>query len=171
MTQGNPYGHMVAFAMPVLLSQIFQQLYNTADTFIVGKFLGTDALAAVSSSGTLIFLLISFFMGTSMGAGVGIARYFGARDADNISRAVHTNIAFGLVSSVILTVFGVAFTPTFLRSIKTDPSVLPQATEYFRYYFLGAIAMIMYNVLPRHHAAPSGDSQQPALLPYNIRPC
>ena len=123
MTQGNPYGHMVAFAMPVLLSQIFQQLYNTADTFIVGKFLGTDALAAVSSSGTLIFLLISFFMGTSMGAGVVISRYFGAGDGENISRAVHTNIAFGLVSSVILTVFGVAFTPTFLTWMKTDPTV------------------------------------------------
>ena len=151
---------MVAFAMPVLLSQIFQQLYNTADTFIVGKFLGTDALAAVSSSGTLIFLLISFFMGTSMGAGVVISRYFGARDADNISRAVHTNIAFGLVSSVILTVFGVAFTPTFLRWMKTDPSVLPQATEYFRYYFLGAIAMIMYNVC-RGIMNAVGDSRRP----------
>lgn len=160
MTQGNPYSHMVAFAMPVLLSQIFQQLYNTADTFIVGKFLGTDALAAVSSSGTLIFLLISFFMGTSMGAGVVISRYFGARDADNISRAVHTNIAFGLVSSVILTVFGVAFTPTFLRWMKTDPSVLPQATEYFRYYFLGAIAMIMYNVC-RGIMNAVGDSRRP----------
>ena len=160
MTQGNPYGHMVAFAMPVLLSQIFQQLYNTADTFIVGKFLGTDALAAVSSSGTLIFLLISFFMGTSMGAGVVISRYFGARDADNISRAVHTNIAFGLVSSVILTVFGVAFTPIFLRWMKTDPSVLPQATEYFRYYFLGAIAMIMYNVC-RGIMNAVGDSRRP----------
>ena len=160
MTQGNPYSHMVAFAMPVLLSQIFQQLYNTADTFIVGKFLGTDALAAVSSSGTLIFLLISFFMGTSMGAGVVISRYFGARDADNISRAVHTNIAFGLVSSVILTVFGVAFTPIFLRWMKTDPSVLPQATEYFRYYFLGAIAMIMYNVC-RGIMNAVGDSRRP----------
>lgn len=160
MTQGNPYSHMVAFAMPVLLSQIFQQLYNTADTFIVGKFLGTDALAAVSSSGTLIFLLISFFMGTSMGAGVVISRYFGAHDADNISRAVHTNIAFGLVSSVILTVFGVAFTPTFLRWMKTDPSVLPQATEYFRYYFLGAIAMIMYNVC-RGIMNAVGDSRRP----------
>lgn len=160
MTKGNPYSHMVAFAMPVLLSQIFQQLYNTADTFIVGKFLGTDALAAVSSSGTLIFLLISFFMGTSMGAGVVISRYFGARDEDNISRAVHTNIAFGLVSSVILTVFGVAFTPTFLRWMKTDPSVLPQATEYFRYYFLGAIAMIMYNVC-RGIMNAVGDSRRP----------
>ena len=147
MTQGNPYGHMVAFAMPVLLSQIFQQLYNTADTFIVGKFLGTDALAAVSSSGTLIFLLTSFFVGTTMGSGVVISRYFGAGDGENISRAVHTNIAFGLVSSVILTVFGVAFTPTFLTWMKTDPTVLPQAIEYFRYYFLGATAMIM----PKHH--------------------
>ena len=160
MTQGNPYGHMVAFAMPVLLSQIFQQLYNTADTFIVGKFLGTDALAAVSSSGTLIFLLISFFMGTSMGAGVVISRYFGAGDGENISRAVHTNIAFGLVSSVILTVFGVAFTPTFLTWMKTDPSVLPQATEYFRYYFLGSTAMIMYNVC-RSIMNAVGDSRRP----------
>lgn len=160
MTQGNPYGHMVAFAMPVLLSQIFQQLYNTADTFIVGRFLGTDALAAVSSSGTLIFLLISFFMGTSMGAGVVISRYFGAGDGENISRAVHTNIAFGLVSSVILTVFGVAFTPTFLTWMKTDPTVLPQAIEYFRYYFLGATAMIMYNVC-RSIMNAVGDSRRP----------
>ena len=160
MTQGNPYGHMVAFAMPVLLSQIFQQLYNTADTFIVGRFLGTDALAAVSSSGTLIFLLISFFMGTSMGAGVVISRYFGAGDGENISRAVHTNIAFGLVSSVILTVFGVAFTPTFLTWLKTDPTVLPQAIEYFRYYFLGATAMIMYNVC-RSIMNAVGDSRRP----------
>ena len=91
-------------------------------------------------------------MGTSMGAGVVISRYFGARDADNISRAVHTNIAFGLVSSVILTVFGVAFTPTFLRWMKTDPSVLPQATEYFRYYFLGATAC--------EHTAEHGDDRK-----------
>lgn len=160
MTQGNPYGHMVAFAMPVLLSQIFQQLYNTADTFIVGKFLGTDALAAVSSSGTLIFLLTSFFVGTTMGSGVVISRYFGAGDGENISRAVHTNIAFGLVSSVILTVFGVAFTPTFLTWMKTDPTVLPQAIEYFRYYFLGATAMIMYNVC-RSIMNAVGDSRRP----------
>ena len=160
MTQGNPYSHMVAFAMPVLLSQIFQQLYNTADTFIVGRFLGTDALAAVSSSGTLIFLLTSFFVGTTMGSGVVISRYFGAGDGENISRAVHTNIAFGLVSSVILTVFGVAFTPTFLTWMKTDPTVLPQAIEYFRYYFLGATAMIMYNVC-RSIMNAVGDSRRP----------
>ena len=160
MTQGNPYGHMVAFAMPVLLSQIFQQLYNTADTFIVGRFLGTDALAAVSSSGTLIFLLTSFFVGTTMGSGVVISRYFGAGNEENVSRAVHTNIAFGLAGSIVLTVVGVIFTPTFLVWMKTDPTVLPQAIEYFRYYFLGSTAMIMYNVC-RSIMNAVGDSRRP----------
>lgn len=78
LTEGNPYRLMLEFALPVFLSQVFQQLYNTADSLIVGRFLGTEALAAVSSSGTLIFLLISFFSGTSLGAGVVISRYFGA---------------------------------------------------------------------------------------------
>lgn len=160
MTVGNPYTHMAGFALPVLLSQIFQQLYNTADTFIVGKFLGTDALAAVSSSGTLIFLMISFFAGTASGASVTISRYFGAGDYDKVSRAIHTNIAFGLATGVFLSVIGVLFTPTFLVWMKTDPEVLPQAIEYFRYYFLGGLAMIMYNVL-RGVMNAVGDSRRP----------
>ena len=160
MTTGSPYGHMVGFALPILLSQIFQQLYNTADTFIVGKFLGTDALAAVSSSGTLIYLMISFFMGTSLGAGVVISRDFGARDDEKVSLAIHTNMAFGLAAGVILSVVGVLFTPTFLVWMKTDPDVLPQAIEYFRYYFLGAIAMIMYNTC-RSIMNAVGDSRRP----------
>ncbi len=160
MTVGNPYAHMTGFALPVLLSQIFQQLYNTADTFIVGKFLGTDALAAVSSSGTLIFLMISFFAGTASGASVTISRYFGAGDYDKVSRAIHTNIAFGLATGVFLSVVGVLFTPTFLVWMKTDPEVLPQAIEYFRYYFLGGLAMIMYNVL-RGIMNAVGDSRRP----------
>ena len=77
MTQGSPYSLMIGFAMPLLLSQLFQQLYNTADAFLVGRSLGTEALAAVTSSGTLIQLMISFFMGMAMGAGVVISRYFG----------------------------------------------------------------------------------------------
>ena len=160
MTVGNLYSHMVSFALPVLLSQIFQQLYNTADTFIVGKFLGTDALAAVSSSGTLIFLMISFFVGTAQGAGVVISRYFGAGDYDKVSRAIHTNVAFGLVTGLFLTVVGVLFTPTFLVWMKTDPDVLPEAIEYFRYYFLGALAMVMYNTL-RGIMNAVGDSRRP----------
>jgi len=162
MTTGSPYKHMVGFAVPILVSQIFQQLYNTADTFIVGKFLGTEALAAVSSSGTLIFLMISFFMGTAQGAGVVISRYFGAGDEDRVSRAIHTDIAFGLVTGVFLMVVGVAFTPTFLVWMKTDPEVLPQAIEYFRYYFLGVLAMVMYNIL-RGIMNAIGDSHRPLI--------
>ena len=160
MTSGNIAGHMVSFAFPIFLSQLFQQLYNTADTLIVGKFLGTEALAAVSSSGTLIFLLTSFFIGTSMGAGVLISQLFGAGDHNGVSRAIHTNVALGLISGVFLTVIGVFFTPIFLRWMNTDESVMPQAVEYFRYYFWGVITVVMYNVLKGIMNA-VGDSRRP----------
>ena len=160
MTVGNPYSMMIGFALPILLSQIFQQLYNTADAFIVGRCLGTNALAAVTSSGTLIFLLISFFMGTAMGAGVVISRYFGAGKEQEVSRAIHTVLAFGIVSGLILTVVGVAFTPTFLKWMQTDPDVMPEAVEYFRYYFLGSLALVMYNIC-RSIINALGDSRRP----------
>lgn len=160
MTTGNPYGHITRFAMPVLISQIFQQLYNTADSLIVGNFLGTDALAAVSSSGTLIFLLVSFFTGSTMGASVIISRYFGANEPDKVSRAIHTNVAVGLLIGVVLSIVGVVLTPTLLVWMKTDPDVLPEAIEYFRYYFAGALAVVMYNTL-RSTMNAVGDSKRP----------
>lgn len=160
MTEGNPYTLMIRFALPVLLSQIFQQLYNTADTFIVGHFLGTGALAAVSSSGTLIFMMVSFFFGTATGAGVVISHYFGAGNRERVSQAIHTDLAFGLVTGVFLTAVGVAFTPTFLVWMRTDPEVLPQAIEYFRYYFMGSLAMVLYNIC-RGIMNAVGDSKRP----------
>ena len=160
MTEGNPYSLMLGFALPTLLSEVFQQLYNTADAFIVGKCLGTSALAAVTSSGTLIFLLVSFFIGMSMGAGVVISRYFGARQEHEVSRAIHTVLAFGIVSGIIPTVVGVAFTPTFLKWMQTDPEVMPEAVEYFRYYFLGALALVLYNIC-RSIINALGDSRRP----------
>lgn len=160
MTAGNPYKLMLGFALPIFLSQLFQQLYNTADALIVGRFLGTEALAAVTSSGTLIFLLISFFTGTAMGGGVVISRYFGANDETQVSRGIHTLMAFGIVSGFVLTVVGVVLTPTFLRWMNTDPEVLPQAIEYFRYYFLGGLALVMYNIC-RSIMNALGDSRRP----------
>ena len=160
MTQGGIYSNIIYFALPIMLSQIFQQLYNTADSLIVGHFLGTEALAAVSSSGTLIFLLVSFFNGTAMGAGVVISRYFGAGNRENVSRAIHTNIVFGLISGIFLTVIGVAFTPTFLVWMQTDPDVLPEAVEYFRYYFFGSVGLVMYNIC-RGIMNAVGDSKRP----------
>ena len=93
MTTGPIWRNMVAFAVPVFLGQLFQQLYNTADSMIVGNFSGKDALAAVASSGNLIFMLTGFFMGVSLGAGVVISRYFGAKDYETLEAAIHTNIA------------------------------------------------------------------------------
>lgn len=160
MTHGNTYAHMLSFAMPVLLSQLFQQLYNTADALIVGQFLGTQALAAVSASGPLVFLLVSFFIGISMGAGVAIAKYFGAGDAHRVSLAIHTNIAFGLCSGLALTIVGVLLTPTLLRWINTDPEILPKAIEYFRFYFGGVLTIVMYNMCKGVMNA-VGDSRRP----------
>ena len=160
MTKGGIYSNIIAFALPIMLSQVFQQLYNTADSLIVGHYLGTDALAAVSSSGTLIFLLVSFFNGTAMGAGIVISRYFGANNRDNVSRAIHTNIVFGLISGVFLTVIGVLFTPTFLVWMRTDPDVLPEAIEYFRWYFFGSVGLVMYNIC-RGIMNAVGDSKRP----------
>ena len=160
MTEGSVYANILRFALPIFLSQVFQQLYNTADTLIVGRFLGTEALAAVSSSGNLIFMLISFVMGTSMGAGVVISRFFGANDEERVSTAIHTNVLVGLISSVFMTVFGVLLTPVFLRWMNVDSAVMPDAVQYFRYYFWGVSTVIMYNVLKGIMNA-VGDSKRP----------
>ena len=160
MTEGNPQKVILSFALPIFLSQLFQQLYNTADAWIVGHYLGDRAFAAVASSGSLIFLLISFFIGLSMGAGVVISRCFGAGHQDKVSRAVHTNVLVSLLCGVLLGVCGVALTPVILRLMKTDPDVLPQSIPYFRFYFLGAPAMVMYNALKGIMNA-VGDSRRP----------
>ena len=160
MTHGSPWRLIIGFAIPVFLSQVFQQLYNTADALIVGRFLGDEALAAVSSSGPLIFLLISFFEGMTMGAGVTISSYFGAGDHDKVSRAIHTNVLFSLLAGLFLTVVGVLLTPTLLRWMGTDPEVLPDAIAYFRYYFMGVLAVTMYNTCKSIMNA-LGDSRRP----------
>ena len=162
LTEGPIWKSMLLFALPVLLGNIFQQFYNTFDSWCVGNFIGDDALAAVSSSGSLIFMMISLFNGIAMGAGVVIARYFGARDYDSMRKAIHTNVAFGLVSGTALTVVGVALTPTILRWMGTPENVLPQSITYFRFFFCGAIFTVMYNIFVGIlHAV--GDSRHPLI--------
>lgn len=160
MTRGSPPKLILRFALPVFLSQVFQQLYNTADSLIVGRFLGDAALAAVSSSGNLIFLMISFFEGLSVGAGVIISRYFGAGDRERVSKAIHTSLLFSVCTGILLTIVGVFLTPVFLRWMGTAPEVLPEAISYFRYYFLGAIAVVLYNICKGIMNA-LGDSRRP----------
>jgi len=151
---------MLLFALPVFLGNVFQQFYNAFDSWCVGNFIGDDALAAVSSSGSLIFMMISFFTGVSMGAGVIIARYYGARDYAAMEKAIHTAIAFGLVTGVALTIAGVSLTPTILRWMGTPAEVLPQSISYFRWFFAGGIFTVMYNIFVGIlHAV--GDSRHP----------
>ena len=160
LTEGSIWKSMVLFALPILLGNIFQQLYNTFDAWCVGNYVGDEALAAVSSSGSLIFMMVSFFNGLSMGAGVVIARAFGAKQYDTMRKAIYTAIAFGLVVGVFLTVAGVALTPTILRWMGTPEEVMPQSVIYFRYYFYGGIFIVMYNIFVGIlHAV--GDSRHP----------
>lgn len=147
MTEGPIWKKIVLFALPLFLGNLFQQLYNTADSLIVGNFLGSDALAAVSSSGSLIFLMVGFFNGIAMGAGVVVARYYGARQIERVQRAIHTDIAFGLTAGAALTVIGLFLAPKMLVWMGTPADVMPNSVLYFRIYFLGSPAFVMYNVL------------------------
>ncbi len=147
MTEGPIWKKIITFAFPLFLGNLFQQLYNTADSLIVGNFLGSDALAAVSSSGSLIFLMVGFFNGIAMGAGVVVARYYGARKIDCVQRAIHTDIAFGLTAGTALTIIGLLLAPRLLVWMGTPAEVLPNSILYFRVYFCGSIAFVMYNVL------------------------
>ena len=160
LTEGTPWKVLVSFATPIFLSQLFQQLYNTADSWIVGNFLGKEALAAVNSSGSLIHLLTSFFVGASMGAGVVISRYFGAGDLDRVSRAVHTNVVFSLICGLAMSLFGVIMTPQILRWMGVPEEVLPRSVEYLRFYFLGCVPVVMYNAMKGMMNA-VGDSRRP----------
>lgn len=160
LTEGVIWKKMLMFALPVFLGNVFQQFYNAFDSWCVGNFLGEDALAAVSSSGSLIFMMIGFFNGVAMGAGVLIARCFGAKDYEAMRKAIHTDVAFGLVAGVVLSVLGVAFSPTILQWMGTPAEVLPQSVSYFRFYFCGSVFSVLYNIFVGiHHAV--GDSRHP----------
>ena len=160
LTQGSIWKAMLLFALPVFLGNVFQQLYNAFDAWCVGNYIGDNALAAVSSSGSLIFLMVSFFNGLAMGAGVVIARTFGAKQYDTMRKAIHTAIAFGLIIGAVLTVAGVALTPIILQWMGTPAEVLPESISYFRFYFCGAIFTVMYNIFVGIlHAV--GDSKHP----------
>ncbi|MDD6216170.1 MAG: MATE family efflux transporter [Roseburia sp.] len=151
---------IVAFAIPIFFGNLFQQLYNTVDSLIVGNFLGSDALAAVSSSGSLIFLLVGFFNGIAMGAGVVISKYYGAKDYESVKRAVHTDIALGLVAGILLMIIGMILTPYILQWMGTPESVMPNSVVYFRTYFAGSLAFVMYNIVMGILQA-VGDSKHP----------
>ena len=160
MTTGSIWKCLVSFAIPVFIGHLFQQLYNTADSIIVGNFVGKEALAAVSSSGNLIFMMTGFFMGLCMGAGVIISRYLGAKEYEKMQHTIHTAVAFGLCCGITLSVLGLWLAPKLLIMMKTPENVLPLSTTYFRIYFFGSFFSLTYNVCAGILQA-VGDSKSP----------
>ena len=160
MTSGSISKRMIFFALPLLLGNLFQQLYNTVDSLIVGNFLGSSALAAVSSSGSLIFMLIGFLSGISSGAGVVVSRYFGAEDKNGVHRAVHTTVTFGLVAGVLMTAAGILLSPQILIWMGTPESVMTESITYLQIYFSGSLRFVMYNIFVGILQA-IGDSRHP----------
>lgn len=160
MTEGTIFKGIIFFAIPLFFGNLFQQLYNTADSLIVGNFLGSAALAAVSSSGNIINLLVGFFNGISVGAGVVVSRYYGGGNSKMVQKAIHTTIAFALAAGVILTIGGYFLAPRLLVLIGTPYDVLPNSITYFQIYFLGSLAFVLYNALSGILQA-VGDSRHP----------
>ena len=164
ITEGVIWKQLLLFFFPIVLGTFFQQLYNTADAIIVGKVVGKEALAAVGgSTGTLINLLVGFFVGVASGASVIIAQLFGARKADDVSRAVHTTIALALVSGALLTIVGLVFAEDILHLMGTPQEVMVYAVPYLSIYFLGMIPQLIYNIGSGILRA-VGDSRRPMLF-------
>lgn len=160
MTQGVIWKRIILFALPVFFGNLFQQLYNVVDSLIVGNFLGSNALAAVSSSGNLIFLLLGFIIGVSGGAGVVLSKYYGAGDLDSMETAIHTTAAFGIIASLVIMAVGILLSPQILIWMNTPESVMAESVTYLRIYFSGAFGFVMYNVFVSILQA-VGDSRHP----------
>lgn len=146
MTQGNITRHIIQFALPLLIGNIFQQLYNTVDTWVVGNYVSNEAFSAVGTVGPVINMLIGFFMGLSSGTGVVISQHYGARHYDKVHDAVHTAITMTLCLGVLFTGLGIAMTPYMLNLMKTPAEVLPESTAYLTIYFSGILGLMIYNI-------------------------
>ncbi len=160
MTEGSVWKHLLTFAIPVFIGYLFQQMYNTVDSLIVGNFVSHKALAAVTSTGSVTYLLVGFFMGFSAGAGIVIAQALGEGNREAVSRSVHTSVAMGLAFSVLMTLVGVLACEPILRLMGTPEDVLPDAVLYLRIYFGGMTGLIMYNTFTGILRA-GGDSTHP----------
>ena len=160
MTEGSIIRHLITFAFPLLIGNIFQQLYNTVDTWVVGNYVSNEAFSAVGTVGPIINMLIGFFLGLSSGAGVVISQYYGAKKHDKVQDTVHTAILMTIILAVIFTFLGIAMAPFMIRFMKTPESVIPESTAYLTIYFSGVIGLMLYNIGSGILRA-VGDSQRP----------
>ena len=146
MTEGNIAGGLVAFALPVMATNLFQQMYNTVDVAVVGQYAGTKALAAVGSAGQLTAFLIYFFVGLSIGAGIVISHSIGSEDWEKVETQIHTAIALAVIAGIMLMIVGVLAAPLLLGLLNLPETVMAYAVPYIRIYFLGMLPMMLFNM-------------------------
>ena len=163
MTEGVIWKQLIAFSLPLLVGNLFQQLYNTVDSVVVGNFIGSDALAAVGSSNSLINLIIGMFMGIGTGAGVIISQYYGAEEKQKLHWAVHTTMALSIIGGFLLIALGVLLSPLILVLMGTPESVMPGAVAYLRIFFCGSLFNLVYNMGSGVLRA-VGDSRRPLIF-------
>ena len=160
MTEGNITRHIISFALPLLIGNVFQQLYNTVDTWVVGNYVSNEAFSAVGTVGPIINMLIGFFMGLSSGAGVVISQYYGAKRYNEVHDTVHTAMVMTIIMGIAFTAIGLGMTPFMLRLMNTPENVMPESTAYLTIYFSGILGLMVYNIGAGILRA-VGDSQRP----------
>ena len=147
ITEGVIWKQLLIFFFPILLGTFFQQIYNTADAIVVGRFVGKEALACVGgSTAQIINLIVGFFVGLSSGATVVLAQYYGAKDKNNVERAMHTAAAFAIIGGLIITILGIVLTPQMLALLNTPQNLMEGSALYLRIYFAGALFVFIYNI-------------------------
>ena len=147
MTVGRPWKRIMEFSIPMLLGNVAQQLYNTADSVIVGKFVGDDALSAVGSAMPILNLLLALFVGISTGAGIVVSQSFGARDREGLTKAIGNCIALSMVATIVIMIIGPIVTMPLLTLLGTDPTIIDWCADYLNIYFLGIVGFFFYNML------------------------
>lgn len=162
MTTGSIWKQMILFSIPLLIGNLFQQLYNTVDSVVVGNYVGSDALAAVGASAPLSNLIIGLFMGVSAGAGILVSRYFGGKKDEDLKKTVHTFYLFSLIVGVLLTFVGYYFSPLMLSLLGTPESVMKESVVYLQIYFKGILGLVIYNTGSGILRA-VGDSRRPLI--------
>ena len=160
MTEGNITRHIISFALPLLIGNVFQQLYNTVDTWVVGNYVSNEAFSAVGTVGPIINMLIGFFMGLSSGGGVVISQYYGATRYNGVHDTVHTAMVMTIIMGIAFTAIGLGMTPFMLRLMNTPENVMPESTAYLTIYFSGILGLMVYNIGAGILRA-VGDSQRP----------
>lgn len=146
LIEGPIVKNILLFAIPLFMGQLLQQFYNMVDAWVIGNFADNDAFAAVSSAGSMTFLIVGFFNGIAIGGGVIISKYYGAKDEVNVVKTIHTNFLFGIIASVLSTIVGLIMMPYILVWMKTPESVMQNSLSYFTIYFAGVSTVIMYNI-------------------------